>query len=138
MAQVEVDTCTRNFIFPCADGSVKQEGHVPRPLRCRSRQQEDGNAGGGSEAQRRTQSPNTAGCCIADHFLAATPQAAEHAATEEKDDFLSIAGYFIHRHRVALRGHLYVPSKTSFPILLMYIDVIRQTKTFGNFGREHH
>ena len=35
----------------------------------------------------------------------------------------------MYRHHVMPREHLYLPKESSFPILLKFIDVVRQTKT---------
>ena len=40
-----------------------------------------------------------------------------------------ISGAHVDGHRVALRGQLYVPHESSFPIPLNYVDVCRQTRT---------
>ena len=59
---------SKNIIFPCADGSVKQEEHViSRPHRFRSLQQEDQDVGGDSDAL---------------DLFPATPWAAERKAEE--------------------------------------------------------
>ena len=58
--EVQVDTCRGTVIFPCADGSIKQEGHVvPRPHRLRLLLQEDQDAGGDFDAHRRSQTLST-------------------------------------------------------------------------------
>ena len=120
--EVQVDTCRGTVIFPCADGSIKQEGHVvPRPHRLRLLLQVDQDAGGDFDAHRHPQPSSSArgdSCC----------------RTRSSCGGRTISGAFqaidlISRHIVGPRGRLYVSSEPSFPILLKCNDVIRQTKT---------
>ena len=46
---------------------------------------------------------------------------------EAKSDFWSLSGNFIYRHHVEPRVKLFVPTEESFPILLKYMDVTRNT-----------
>ena len=56
--EVEVDTCGRTCMLPCADGSINHEGHAePRPPRFRP-QQEDESAGG----RLRSKTPAASQC----------------------------------------------------------------------------
>ena len=48
---------------------------------------------------------------------------------EARNDFWSISGNYIHRHRVEPRVKLYSAREESFPIPLKYIDVSRTTHT---------
>ena len=48
---------------------------------------------------------------------------------EARNDFWSIEGSHIHRHRVEPRIQLYLPKKESFLIPLKYIDVSRTART---------
>ena len=58
--------------------------------------------------------------------------------SEAKNDFWSITGDFICRHHVEPRVKLYVPREESFPILLKYIDVTRNTHTSLDVLLEKH
>ena len=49
-------------------------------------------------------------------------------ATEKSDDYCSIRDESFYRHQRSPRRSLYVPEK-SFPMLLTYIDVVRQTRS---------
>ena len=57
------------------------------------------------------------------------PQDSLPDAGEARNDFWSMSGNFIFRHRVEPRVKLYSPREASFPIPLKYIDVSRTNHT---------
>ena len=57
-------------------------------------------------------------------------------AGEAINDFWSMSGSFIFRHRVGPRVKLYSPREESFPFPLKYIDVTRTTRTNLDVKRE--
>ena len=87
-------------IFTCADGALSQAGHVAlRLFRHRQLQKEDADAEDHLEAGSEVPS---------------TPRAVERQATEDKDDFESIAGDHVHRHHDAPRDQLYATQQQVF------------------------
>ena len=105
------------FIFPVADGRIKfvggdQELSTPtwirdQPIR-RKGQHDFLGESEGSLPQPHVSLP---------------------VAGEAMNDFWSMSGSFIYRHRVEPRVKLYSPRKESFPIPQKYIDVSRTTHT---------
>ena len=118
--EIQVSDMKGDFMFPCADGSMIQEGHVVLVLHAFNNFSK-------KIRMREEAVPQK-------FLLPATPQAAEGEATDEKRDSWSISSECICRHHIAPRGELFVSSEPSFPILTKCSDVVRQTK----FGREHH
>ena len=49
-------------------------------------------------------------------------------AVEVKEDIWRLYGEIIVRHHCVPREQLYVPPESSFPILLKYSDLVRETK----------
>ena len=85
----------RKMLLPCADGSIKQEGHVaPRPLRLQELRKEEDEAGGDSDT---------------DNALPRRHPTVERETTEENDVCCRISGDYVYRHHIAARGQLYVP-----------------------------
>ena len=97
------------FIFPVADGAAKLSGRdhefrEPTQMREQPVGSEDlsGEVQGEPELPKPTETKDDA---------------------DDGNDFWSIQGDFIYRHRNEPRGQLYVPKEETFPIPLKYIGV---------------
>ena len=113
------------FIFPIADGRIKLLGG-DKDLRTSTliRQrpiQGDSHVAFLGESEGSLPPPH-------DSFL---------DAGEAINDFWSVSGNFIYRHRVEPRVKLYSPREESFPIPLKYFDVSRTTCTNLNVKQEN-
>ena len=98
-----------NFIFPVADGTLKNFGRDQR-LRTSTLTRERPERG-------------------EEHSPIQLHDDSTRDDEEAKNDFWTITGEFIHRHHVEPRVKLYMPKEESFPIPLKYIDVTRTTDT---------
>ena len=107
-----------NFFFPVADGKVNIFGRDKR-LRTSTLIRDRPERGEEQEVLRGE----------SDGLSSPTPLQDDSTRddAEAKHDFWSITGDFIYRHHVEPRVKLYVPREESFPILLKYIDITRNT-----------
>ena len=107
-----------DIVFPCADGSIKQEGHVaPRPHRITSVWRS-----GCGRRLRRSKTPSTSQQCGRRHDRRTLVSCHTSCwrTIEEKGRFLEISRDFIYRHHVAPRSQRYVPSEPSTTIPLKF------------------
>ena len=117
-----------NFIFPFADGKIKIFGRDKR-LRTSTLIRD--------RPERREEQEVLRG--ESDGLSSPNPLQDDSTRddAEAKHDIWSITEDFIYRHHVEPRVKLYVPREESFPILLKYIDVTRNTHASMDvfFGR---
>ena len=107
-----------NFIFPVEDGKVKIFGRDQR-LRTSTLIRDRPERGEEQEDLRGESDGHSSPTPLQDDST--------RDDAEAKHDFWCITGDFIYRHHVEPRVKLYVPREESFPILLKYIDVTRNT-----------
>ena len=105
------------FIFPIADGRIKLLGG-DQDLRTST-----------SIRQRPSQGESHLDFLGESEGSLPPPHDSFPDAGEAINDFWSMSGSFIYRHRVEPRVKLYSPREESFPIPLKYIDVTRTTHT---------
>ena len=109
-----------NFIFPVADGTVKNFGGEQR-LRTSALTRERPERG--EEQQILQGKPDEL------HSPTQLQDDSTRDDEEAKSDFSTITIEFISRHHVVPRVKLYVPTKEAFPIPMKYIDDTRTTHT---------
>ena len=103
----------REFIFPIADGRIKNLGG-DQDLRTST-----------LVRHRPIQGESNIDFLGESEGSLPPPQDSSLDAGEGKNDFWSMSGNFIYRHHVEPRVKLYSPREESFPIPLKYIDVSR-------------
>ena len=108
-----------NFIFPVADGTVKNFFASEQRLRTSALTLDCPERG---EEQEILQGKS-------DELHSPTPIQEDSMRDDEqaKSDFWTKTGEFIYRHHVEPRCKLFVSGEESFPIPLKYIDVTRTT-----------
>ena len=75
------------------------------------------------------------GDSVAEELFPATPQAAQHRATDERTISAAFKDIFTYRYHCELRGQFCSVVPDPFEV----VDVFRPTKnTFGSCRREHH
>ena len=108
------------FVFPVADGSAKLSDYEFQELTLRREHTvKRENLSGESQGDREEFQPE---------------ETKDDAETQ--NDFWSIQGDFIYRHRVELRVQFFVQKEEYFTTPLKYIDVIRSTHTDLDVAQE--
>ena len=119
------------FVVPCADGSLRQEGHAQHQT-LRHQRVEGMDAGGvpstlGEAMGDPVQSVK--GDSLQEEGGVADFSGADRDAVEAREDFWRMAGEFTCRNHVVPSEIVCVPKEPSVPIPLEYTNVVRQTST---------
>ena len=119
------------FVFPCADDSLKQEGHAQRQtLRHPTVESFDAVRTFDVDPEQSAR-----GISLQEEGVVANFSEAHREASEAREDLGSTSVENLSSH-VILREKLYVPP---FSIPLTYIDFVRTNNNrLGQFGREHY